>query len=193
MGLRFWRRGESLQQQLAREGGIEQDLTAAPEPIDTRGPLEVGITGLAQARRWDVVVTTDADGPPLDAVHFVALPDGTIVVEEEAPEGSIGPLADAVEAELSAPYRAEGIRRDDSIWALAASRIEVLELADEVNGDDVVFTVRGSERSLTVDGETVVGVLPALERLGRDRAGDNFTIEASRIDGNLWDVRVDPL
>jgi hypothetical protein len=194
MGLRFWRREESLQQQLAREGGMEGDLSAtAPEPIDTRGPLEVGITGLAQTRRWDVVVTTEAEGPPLDSVHFVALADGTLVVDEEVPDGTLAPLAEAVESELTAPYRVEGIRRGEGVWALAASRIEVITMTDEVNGDDAVFTCRGSERTLVVDGETVLGVLPTLEQLGRDRAGDGFTVEASRIDGTLWEVRVDPL
>jgi hypothetical protein len=187
MGL--WRR-EPLHERLAREGGLDAREEA---PIDTRPPFPVGIHGVARPRRWDAVVTARVDGPPIDEVHFAALEDGSLVVDEEVPDGSLGGLADALEAELDPPYRAEAIRRDGDVWAVAARRIEVVRVSDQIDGDEVSLTSKDGERTLVVDSEPVFGGLPELERLGRERFGDGFALLASRLDADLWDVRVDPL
>ena len=55
---------------------------------------------------------------PGDEVRFTSLPDGTLLVEEDVPDGALGPLADAIEASISRPTRAEGVRRDDAVWAV---------------------------------------------------------------------------
>ena len=61
-----------------------------------------------------------------DTVHFVALEDGTLVVEEDEPDDALTPLADAIETRLAAPYRAEAVRRDGALWGVAGRRITVV-------------------------------------------------------------------
>ena len=59
-------------------------------------------------------------------MHFVALPDGTLVVEEDEPDDALAPLADAVEASISPPYRAEAVRRGAGRLGGRRARIEVV-------------------------------------------------------------------
>jgi len=49
--------------------------------------------------------------------------------------------------------------------------------------------VKGDERTLVVDGNRSFGTLPELEQL----TDGDAVIRASRLDGTLWEVRVDPL
>ena len=99
MGL-FSRR-KPLHQQLAEQGGLvlEQGVGAPAQPPGWFGEQrgEAGIHGVARSRRWDVVAAADAPDARGDAVHFVTLPDGTLVVDEDEPEGALTPLADAVD------------------------------------------------------------------------------------------------
>ncbi len=177
----FWRR-KPLHQKLAEEGG----LVPKPEPIDTRPPFEAGIHGLARPREWDAVVTVETH-LAADTARFVALPDGTLLVESG--EDDLEPLADALEGSLRPPYRAEAVRRGDGWWAVAGRALEVVEVAEEIAGDHVTITLRGGERTVELDGERVFGGLPTLERLG----GDDAVVTAHRLDGALWEVEVSPL
>src|SRR3954462_8256569 len=108
----FWRR-TPLHERLAREGGLEP-----VGPVDT-GPRwgEVGIHGVARPREWDAVVTTQA-GLEGDHAAFVALPDGTLVIEDGPDDAA--PLAEAVERSLQPPYRAEAVHRGDGAWSVGA-------------------------------------------------------------------------
>ncbi|HVH51582.1 MAG TPA: hypothetical protein VM690_05520, partial [Gaiellaceae bacterium] len=128
MGL-FGRR-EPLHERLAREGGL--DVQAEPEQIDPRPAWqETGVHGIARAREWDATVTVAAPDVEGDRATFVALPDGSLLVEDgpdtsfdyagDRPEtfgdsfdsserqgpvpGDLSPFAAAVEQELPAPYR----------------------------------------------------------------------------------------
>jgi hypothetical protein len=191
----LFRRRRPLHERLAEAGGIVIDPEAgrlpgfAPDPFARTTPLgETGVHGVPRARRWDAVATAEAPALPGDAVHFVAVADGTLVVDEEVPDGALGPLADAVEESLAPPYRAEGVRRDAVVWAVAARRIEVVDLPG-LDGDEVEVTVRGFDRSVRVDGERVFGLVPALERL----LDGDAVVRGTRIDGGLWEIRVDRL
>lgn len=180
----LFRRRRPLHEQLAREGG----LGAEPPELDPRPPLlETGIHGVQRPRTWDATVTVQVDGLEGDEASFVALPDGTLLVED-GPDGSLQPLAEAVERELSAPYRARAVRRAQSLWAVQARRIEVLELPDAPDGEtlDVSRGPEGGE--LRVDGERTFGTVPALEERGL-REGMHFAVHAERLDGDLWEVR----
>lgn len=180
-------RHEPLHERLAREAGLGEPVG---EPVDTTPNWgEVGIHGVSRPRRWDVVAAAEAPGLTGDAVHFVALPDGTIVVDEDVPGGTLGPLAEAVEQTVGAPYRAEGVRRGETVWAVAALRIEVVELPEEVEGEEIVLTVREGERDLVVDRQGTFGSLPELEALGARRS-DAYVVNAKRLDGRLWEVKV---
>jgi hypothetical protein len=180
----FWRRKEPLHERLAREGGMVE------RPPHDPGPHwgEVGIHGVHRQRVWDAVATVAA--PELEGLEarFVALPDGTLVAETDALD--LAPLADALEASVQPPYRAEAVRRPpDGLWVVAARRIQVIELEEQVDGDELLLTVNGGERTLDVDGSRAFGGLPRLERLA---AGD-CVVTARRIDGQLWEVEIAPL
>ena len=90
---------------------------------------------MPRPRRWDAVASAAAPGLTGDSVHFVALPDGTLVVEEDEPDDALTPLADAVEA--SARAARTGRRPSGAAprrWAVAASRITIVAVPG-LNGD----------------------------------------------------------
>ena len=179
-----FRRREPLHARLAREGGLNESA-----PIDTR-PLwqETGIHGMQRPREWDATVTADAPDIVGDAVSFVALPDGTLLVED-GPDSSLEPLAAAVEQAVPAPYRARAARQEASLWAIQARRIEVVELPSAPQGDTIDLAHTADESALSVDGARVFGTLPPLEERGA-RVGPEYTVHAERLDGDLWEVRV---
>ena len=203
----FWRRRETLHEKLLREGGLEGGSTDAgppaplvPEPKHP-GPPHLGlprafeqatVTGLQRFREWDVTVTSEAAGLEGDEVSFVALPDGSLLVDEEAGDESLAPLADAVEEQLRPPYRARGVRRHGDVWAVAASKIDVVDLEPDVAGDEIELVSRAGERTLTVDGARSFGSAPQLERLA-ERRSTEYVVHASRLDGSLWEIRISPL
>ena len=149
MGL--FRRSRPLHERLAEEADL--DIGKEPRaPSAFSGFLHevaadmVGIHGVSRPRQWDVVASAAADLPG-DQVHFVALPDGTLVVDEDVPDGSLLPLAEAVEGSLRPPYRAEGVRHDERVWAVGGRRIQVRELPGH----------HGNEVELVEDGLVIVG------------------------------------
>lgn len=169
-------------------------MTGGPlSPPDLLGRLSgAGIHGLHRMREWDAVVTVDA--PPLrgDRLVFVGMPDGSLLVEEGDEDEDAGALAEAVEAELAPPYRAEAVRRHETLWAVAARRVDVVELTDDPGGDAVVVTVRDGAHELLVDGARTFGSIAELERLGEGRF-ESYAIVAQRLDGDLWEVELHPL
>jgi hypothetical protein len=147
---------------------------------------ETGIHGVPRQREYDAVVTADAPGLEGEAARFVGLEDGSLLLEEG--DGDMTPLADALEQQIARPYRATAVRRGDTQWAVAGHELRVVELP-EPGGDEVELAVHGEERTLVVDGNRAFGTLPELEAL----APGDAVIRAARLDGNLWEVRVDPL
>ena len=119
----------------------------------------VGIHGVHRLREWDAVVPAEAELPG-DAVHFAALPDGTLVVDEDVPDGALTPLADALEATVAPPYRAQAVRRGERVWAVGAKRIEVR-----------AFPGQEEDELELLEGDTVV--------LGRRLDGDLFEVEVT--------------
>ena len=124
-------------------------------------------------------------------VRFDVLPDGTILVEDEVGDTGLAPLAEAVEATLPPPYRARAVRRTDARWAIQARGIRVVELPDQ-SGDAIEITDRDGVRELKIDGERSFGSVPALEQLASAQFPD-YALQAQRLDGDLWELRVDPL
>jgi hypothetical protein len=171
--------------------GADRGLASEPPGWDGEQRGEPGIHGVPRPRRWDAVAGATAAGLQGDLVHFVALPDGTLVVEEDEPDGSLAPLADAVEAMLPPPYRAEAVRRGPETWAVAASRISVVELRG-LRGDKAELVVTRDTRTLHVDGRASFGRMPALERVGEGH-GSEYVVRAERLDGDLWQVEATPL
>ena len=176
-------RRKPLHQRLAEEGGLVEPPS---RPLFTGVIPETGIHGVPRERQYDAVAATDAPGVEGDSARFVGLEDGSLLIEEG--EGDLTPLADAIEQEVGRPYRAQAVRRGDTQWAVAAHRLRVLELP-EPGGDEIVLSVRGDERTLVVDGNRSFGTMPELEAL----ADGDAVVRAARLDGTLWEVRVDPL
>src|SRR3954452_19185916 len=115
-------RREPLHERLPRPGGLtERPPQAAPRPLWQ----EPGVTGLYRPRAADAVVTVDAPDVEGDAVTFVSLADGSLLVEDGG-ESPLERLAPAVEGVVQSPYRARAVRRGETLWAVEAKRIEVL-------------------------------------------------------------------
>jgi hypothetical protein len=208
----FWRRdGETLNERLAREAclSLSGESADAPAADALEGeerhdvshllrrltqPLSdlAVIHGAHRAREWDSVSTVEVRGIKGDSVHFVALPEGGLVVDEEVPEEALDRLADAVEGSLAPPYRAEAVRRDGDVWAIGARRTDVVELPAALAGDEIELAVHGAERVLTVDGSQSDERILGLEELGA-RYGESYVARASRLDERLWEVEVFPL
>jgi len=194
--VRLFRRQETLNRQLMREAGLlpeQQEAqigtapVAAPEPQDSLA----GIHGRHRPREADAFVTADAPDIEGDTVQFVTLPDGSLLVENGG-DIPLDPLASAVESELRPPYRARAVRQSESLWAIEATRLEVVSLPEAPGGDvlDVTRTDEGTTTS--VDGQRIFGTIPALEALG-EQQGRDFAVHAERLDGDLWEVRAAPL
>jgi hypothetical protein len=164
-------RREPLHERLAREGGL---LENGGE--DTRAPWDkAGIHGVHRPRKWDEVVSVEADVPGTRAT-FVVLDDEILI--EDGPD-DVEPFVEALA--LNPPYRAEAVRRVEGVWAVAARRIEVVELPG-VDGAELELTRHADERTLLIDGERRFGSIPVLERDG------DYTIRAKRLDGDLWEI-----
>lgn len=161
----FFGRERPLHERLADEAALDIGQEP-PQPRAFSGFLHngglfdaTGIHGIHRQREWDAVATIEAELPG-DVVDFAALPDGTLIVEQDVPDGALTPFADAVEPTLAPPYRARGVRQDEAVWAVAARRIEVRAFPD-VEDDELEL----------VEGETVV--------LGTRLDGDLFEVETT--------------
>jgi hypothetical protein len=204
----FWpfRRKETLNEKLLREAGLDAGSTAA-EPAPARDAAELeeswfgnrslslferlsGEITAPRPRRWDAVVSAEAPDVGGDEIDFVTLPDGSLIVDEEQGEGDLTTLAEAVETQIPAPYRAHGIRRGERVWAVAARKIEVVSFV--ADGEEITLSENGGNRTLTVDGAQAFGSIPELERIGQ-REGDSYVVRARRLDGDVWEVQANPL
>lgn len=184
----IFRRDEPLHERLAREAGL---MTEEPRLGAPPAWQEVGIHGVPRPRKWDTVVTAEAPRLGVGELDFVALPDGTLVVDDllDLEPGSLDPLAAALETELHPPYRAQAVWRGGSRWGVAARRIQVAELPADVHGDEIVLSVADGQRSLVVDGQPSFGSSHVLERLGAER-GSAFVVLATRLAERMWEIEV---
>ena len=194
----FFRREEPLHEKLAREGGLDfprgVDEPDGPPTIDPEHPLWriAGIHGIPRAREWDAVVTAIATELPGDEADFVALPDGTLYTDDDLPDGALSPLADAFESLLDAPYHAVALRQEEDVWSAAALRVGVVEVPEDVDGDQVDLAVNDGERTIRVDESESRAEIPSLEGFAAQQFS-SFVLRASRLDETLWEVTVLPL
>jgi hypothetical protein len=165
-------RRETLHQKLARQGGLRD----SPPGEDRRAPWDkAGIHGVHRPREWDEVTRVET-ALPGEHASFVVLDDRIVV--EDGPD-DISALAEAIS--LKAPFRAEGVRRSEGVWAVAARRIEVIRLPGQ-DGDELEQTRHGGELTFLVDGVRQFGSIGALER------DSDYTVRARRLEGELWEV-----
>jgi hypothetical protein len=194
----FFSRREPIHEKLAREGGVDfpraVNESVGPPPIDPRHPLwqVAGIHGIPRVREWDAVTTAVAPELPGDETDFVTLEDGTIFTDDELPDDALTPLADALDGLLEGPYHALALRQDGDVWSVAAMRVDVVEVPEDVPGDKVDFVVNDGERSIAVDDVRSTANIPSLEAFAAEQFG-SFVLRASRLDDTLWEVTVLPL
>src|SRR5438045_5988440 len=200
--MRFFRRGESLNERMLREAGLQDEqadvAAAAPAPLDPvvafRRQFDSAAGALAgaglppRARHWDTFVTAEAADVAGHEVDFIALPDGTILVEEEEGDAALEPLANAVEKKIAPPYRAKAVKQTDRIWAVSAMQIRVAKV--ESDGDTIELTQTSDGKAVRVDGMPVFGSIPELERIGETDGGPAYAVHAERLDADLWEIRV---
>jgi hypothetical protein len=153
--------------------------------------LAAGITGLARAREWDVVVTADAPEAIGEEAEFVALPGGRILVASGVAGFEAEPLAVALAASIQAPYRALAVRRPE-FWVVGAFAIEIIELGTDLRGDVVEVVRDDSGVSVRVDGMPSLHPVPELERRGESRS-PSYVARASRLSGTLFEIEVESL
>jgi hypothetical protein len=182
-------RREPIHKKLAREARLEQP---GNPPLVDPGPHwgVTGIHGVPRPRRWDAVASAEAPGLTGGELHFVALPDGDLIVDEDEPSDTLAPLAEAIEQTIDPPYRAEAVRRHGDIWGVAARRVRIASF--QADGDELELVVAEEGRALTVDGEPAHGTIAALEELGREES-EAYVARARRLEGSLWEVETDPL
>jgi hypothetical protein len=125
-------------------------------------------------------------------IEFTTIPNGDVIVSEESGDVDVTPLADAAEQRIAPPYRAVAQRQGGDLWAVGAKQIRVAQI-EFTRGDKLEFSRHLDHGELRVDGEPSDALVPPeLARLA-EGAGDSFYVEAERIDGDLWEVKVTAL
>ena len=148
---------------------------------------EVGIHGLHRQREWDAVATVELAVEGSEA-WFVVLADGSLLVEDG--DADPDPFRDVLL--VAPPFRAHAVRRDGATWAVAARRIETIELDDAPAGDEVEIAWDGVERTVRIDGEPTLQGVSALERVAAARHA-TYVVTAIRLAGATWEIAVSPL
>jgi hypothetical protein len=83
-------------------------------------------------------------------------------------------------------------RGEGGLWSVAARGIDLLEV-DFQDGDEIELASVGGDLDVRVDGEPWQGHIPALEHAGEAADGEDYVVQAERLDGDLWEVRASPL
>ena len=198
----LFRKKETYNEQMLREAGLDRVVfnTPPPAPAPAAPPPYVAddinlgpVAGRVKSgpMAWDGVTTVTAPGIQGDRVEFTTLPDGDLIVSGEA-DDDLSALADAVEERVSPPYKAVASRQDGDLWGVGAKQIEVATIPFP-DADALELSESDGVAELRVDGEPGDSAPPVeLQRLG-ERIGGDFCVEASRIDGDYWEVKVSPL
>jgi hypothetical protein len=187
----FFRRERPIHEQLADEAGLDIDGISDEVALDPEDPppdeAALDIDGRGD---YDEVFRVDVPDLPGESIELVALPNGSLFLEEELPEGALDVIADAVS--VPPPYHAFAARRGGSTWTVAVRRVAVVEVPEEIPGDEVEIVMSDDERSLLVDDVESDGEIPSLEDFGAQLFG-SFVLRARRLDETLWEVTVLPL
>ena len=158
-------------------------------PLDpAREWLAAGITGLQRQREWDAVATAELAGIPGDEVEFVALADGTFVLESEG-NADPTPFAEAL-GDIQRPFRALAVRRSE-LWAVGAVSIEVARLEPVPRGHELELTWDGSRLALTIDDVPAEpSRAEALQRIAGSRVTGPYAAHAHRLRDDAWELSV---
>jgi hypothetical protein len=210
----IFRRGreETENEQMLNEAGLDDDTQATAEPdadpdpsADAQSPPDpfaltyaasdpIGIWTRAMARPGEYDAFLEVHAPEIagETAEFATLPEGDVIVDAEQGDADLSPLADAVEKQLPPPYRVVARRGEGGNWTVAARGIDVLEL-HFADGDQIELASIDGTIDLKVDGEPWTSPIPELERAGEAADGEDYVVQAERLDGDFWEVRASPL
>jgi hypothetical protein len=124
-----------------------------------------------------------------DRLGIVVLPDGSYLLEDG--DGELDPDGLGSALGLRPPFRAEGVRRSGSTWAVGGRSIAVAELPG-VSADEIEIAWDGVERTVRIDDGPSFSSVPELERIASERF-DTWVARARRLRGRLWEIDVEPL
>ena len=166
--------------------------------------LPAGITGLARPREWDATVAIELpelEAVPSDELLFVAFPE-EVVARDGVFAGACEHVATAVDREVPRPYVALVVRKSATGWVAGARRVnaDLVRLPGVGSESIEVALSPEGEVSAAVDDVAVHGlvdpeldsVLRELERRGRARF-QAFAARADNLDGERWQLTIDPL
>ena len=196
----IFRKKETYNEQMLREAGLDRVVfnTPQPQPAPEAAPTRPRMGessflthhGRLGPRDWDATTTATAPGISGDQVRFTVLSNSDLIVEDG--DGDFTPLADAIEGWLDPPYKAVASRQNGDLWGIGGKRIEVATIPYP-DADTLELSQNHGETEFRVDGGVTDVAIPAeLQRLG-DAFGPQYCVEASRIDGDYWEVKVSPL
>ena len=162
------------------------------------------MTGLARPRQWDATIAVELpelERETVGELGLVAFADA-VVGSEGAPAGAYERVAAALDGEVERPYEALVVRRGSTAWMAGARRVNA-ELVRLPNMNAEVIEVAVSpdgEVSAALDGDVVAGLvepsvdaaLREIERRGRARF-EAFAARADNLDGERWQLTIDPL
>jgi hypothetical protein len=109
-------------------------------------------------------------------------------VNEDVPDGSLGPSRTQIEEMVAPPYRAAAREDEGDMWTRWPRASD--RRAAGVASDELELTVVGGERTLTVGDEQTTSRCP---RSTRSRGQGDVAIHAERVDGDTFSVDVFPL
>jgi hypothetical protein len=188
-------------------GPVEADTAAgdvAARPADrlpTEWPVAPSITGVPEApvdpaqRRlagWRPLATVQAPELAGSEIHFYALVDGSVIVDEQEGDAPLDPLLDGLEGQLELPYRARAILLGEGRWSVGAEPIAVVELPG-VEPDDLTIGVVDGE--FHIEGPPIddPALLDPIWDLAADRGYENYAVDASRLEDATFAVVLTPL
>jgi hypothetical protein len=201
---------ETLNEQALADAGLDTPENVEPEAVEPDPyegePLEpvdpyagdppeledLWLRAMARPGEYDTVVTVHAPKIPGESVAFATLPSGELIVDSEQGDADLSAFAEAVEEHLKPPYRVIARRHEEDVWSVAGRGIDVLEL-DFEGGDGIELASVDGTIERKVDGEPYDEPIPVLEKAGQAANGEDYVVQAERLDGNLWEVRASPL
>jgi hypothetical protein len=162
------------------------------------------VTGLARPRRWDATLAVELpelECEPESELWLVAFEDAVVGAPAATPDVHER-IAGALDAALDRPYEALVVRSSPTAWSVGARRVnaELVRLPGVAAGLVEVALAPDGEITTAVDGRGVEGevdpaldaALRELERRGRARF-ESFAARADNLDGERWQLTVDPL
>jgi hypothetical protein len=166
--------------------------------------VPAGVTGLARPRQWDATVAVELpelEGQAVGELGFVAFEDA-VVWPGPAPADVGERITAALDTEVPRPYEALVVRRGSTTWMAGARRVnaELVRFPDVHAKVIEVAVSPDGELSSALDGRVVEGLVePAvdaalreLESRGRARF-EAFAARADNLDGERWQLTIDPL